>query len=351
MTWGGSYSGMEMLSVSIVGLSPVVPTPQTPTGTIVDTTPTYTWTKITNATQYQYAVYQGAALKYSYIVPASACGAATCSHTPAPVLPLGSYQWKVQADLNGAWQAYSALKPFTIGYVPVPVSPVGAITVAMPTYIWSAIPGATQYQYQLLKGTALVYTKTVPASACGPINCSNHPTIALGVGSYAWKVQAYVGGAWRGYSPLKAFSISPPKPKAGFWASNTGDEFYVTPAQTAVKDFAIYLDMTSFGCGYVKIWNPALVPISNNHFAFTGSFYGSGTFQSISQASGQDGLNNFYIYGCGTFKGGPWSYTALWQDSSQPSLVSAAVDFVQQLGLSTLNLPNGTIVTKIPAPK
>jgi hypothetical protein len=42
-----------------------------------------------------------------------------------------------------------------------------------------------------------------------------------------------IGGVWRPYSLAKAFSLAPPsnKPKAGFWESTTGDEFYVTADQ------------------------------------------------------------------------------------------------------------------------
>jgi serine protease len=119
----------------------------------------------------------------------------------------------------------------------------------------------------------------------------------------------------------------PTGPVPGFWESDTGEEFYVTPDQVNVNRFAIYIDVT--GCGFYKITRTVLTPIVNNQFSFTGPFYASGTFASSTTAHGQTGLNNLLITGCGYVSGGPWSYTANWINSSQPttqpaSLISAA---------------------------
>jgi RHS repeat-associated protein len=42
-------------------------------------------------------------------------------------------------------------------------------------------------------------------------------------------------------------------------------------------------------------------------------------------ASGTDGLERFNIPGCGPVSGGPWSWSATWQNSSQPTCLSAQV--------------------------
>lgn len=44
--------------ISAANLAPP-PTPQAPSGATSDTTPTYQWTKVLNATSYQYQVVQG----------------------------------------------------------------------------------------------------------------------------------------------------------------------------------------------------------------------------------------------------------------------------------------------------
>jgi thermitase len=104
----------------------------------------------------------------------------------------------------------------------------------------------------------------------------------------------------------------------GFWKSTTGDEFYVTPDQAYVDNFAIYVTVQN--CGNFKITHTAPLAIASNQFSFTGSFWASGTFDSATAAHGQDGLNAYYIAACGkSVSGGPWSWTATWQNSSQPT--------------------------------
>jgi len=326
-----------------------VPTPVSPNGTISDTTPTYTWSKVSEATQYRYELWKGTTTVYTKTVAASVCGASTCAHTPTTVLSYAAYKWRVQTLVGGAWSSYSAYRNFTITNLPIPKSPSGAITDTTPTFTWTKVSGATQYQFVVYKGTALKYTKTVASGACGAkaTNCSNTPTTVLSLGAHTWKVRAFVGGAWRAYSAAKAFSVS--KPRAGFWESPAGVEFYVTPNQANVRGFAIYVSVS--GCGSYKITHSTLVPISNNHFSFSGPFYGSGSFVTPKKATGRAGLSSFPISGCGSVSGGPWTYTdAIWRDSSQPSIVSAAINLVEILGIGDLGLPNPYYIAEVVAP-
>jgi hypothetical protein len=112
---------------------------------------------------------------------------------------------------------------------------------------------------------------------------------------------------------------APSGPTPGFWQSETADEFYVSADRANVNEFAIYVQAP--GCGNFKIKQPTPVPIVNNQFAFTGAFYGSGTFTSATAVSGADGLNNFPIEACGASYTNAWTYTAAWKNSSQPTVV------------------------------
>ena len=123
MTWGSSYAGMSLLSVSVVNLQgstppSVVPTPKAPTGKIADKTPTYKWTKVSGATKYRIQLKKGTKVIYAYAVPASACGSTVCTKTPTTKLTNASYKWRVQAMVGGAWKAYSVYKSFTINTKP-----------------------------------------------------------------------------------------------------------------------------------------------------------------------------------------------------------------------------------------
>ncbi|MCX6034297.1 MAG: hypothetical protein NTV38_04875, partial [Chloroflexi bacterium] len=108
-------------------------------------------------------------------------------------------------------------------------------------------------------------------------------------------------------------------PTAGFWESTSGDEFYVTPDQANVDNFAIDIDVT--GCGSYKITHLIAEPIVGNQFSFSGPFYASGSFDSTTSAHGTDGLTSFDIVNCGTVTDGPWDWTATWQNSSQPASI------------------------------
>jgi hypothetical protein len=158
--------------------------------------------------------------------------------------------------------------------------------------------------------------------------------------TYLYRVRAYKGGSHSNYSdtadgttstckiylPLLLKPVQPPdptKPRPGFWESNTGEEFYVTPDSAQVDNFAIFVSVS--GCGNIKITRTTPVVINNKQFAFSGSFYASGTFHSATTASGVSGLNQFFIPGCGFISGGPWSWNATWQNSSQPTFLTAEV--------------------------
>jgi hypothetical protein len=298
-----------------------VPTPKTPSGAIADTTPTYTWTKVAGATQYRYHLVKGITTVYTKMVGTTGCATTTCSSTPTTVLTTGNYKWRVQAMVGGLWKPYSAYKAFTITFTPTPVSPSGAIADTTPTFKWTKLLGASQYRYELKKGTTLVYTRAVGAAACPTVYCTSTPTTVLSAGFYSWRVQAMVGGVWRPYSAAKAFSMSDPsKPTPGFWESTTGIEFYVTPDQSYVNNFAIYIYVPT--CGNYKITRNNPEPITSNHFSFGGAFYASGTFTPPTSVSGEVGLTSFFIDGCGYVSGGPFPYTAVWKSSAQPLPVS-----------------------------
>jgi len=196
--------------LNFINSKTTVPTPVSPKGTITDTTPSFSWSKIDSATQYQYSLYKGSTLVYTNLVDASACGSATnCVNTPATVLGAGTYSWKAQAMVAGSWNTFSASLSFILpSSTLATVAPSGTITDTTPSYSWTRLMGATQYQYQLLKGTSVIYTKSVLASACGSgTNCVNTPTTVLTNGVYTWKVRAMVKGVWSAYTGVKSFTF------------------------------------------------------------------------------------------------------------------------------------------------
>ena len=94
-------------------------------------------------------------------------------------------------------------------FAPTTVTPIGLSNDTTPTYSWTKVIGAAQYQFQLYKGPTLVYTKTVLARACAATpDCEITPTKVLPYATYAWKVRALVGGVWRIYSAPRLFTLT-----------------------------------------------------------------------------------------------------------------------------------------------
>ncbi|MBI5567685.1 MAG: S8 family serine peptidase [Chloroflexi bacterium] len=200
--------------------------------------------------------------------------------------------------------------------------------------VWNSVPGATSYTLQEDDNASFSSPATAYSGAGTSQAFASKP-----VGTYYYRVNAanaYGNSAWS-VTRSTAVAGASNLPVAGFWESATGDEFYVTTDRTNVDDFAIYINVN--GCGSYKITHTTPVPITSNQFSFTGSFYASGTFNSTTSASGQDGLSGFVISGCGTINGGPWNWSATWQHAA---LVSEP-----QITLGTVTDENGVTRTAL----
>ena len=173
------------------------------------------------------------------------------------------------------------------------------------TLSWSAGSGPTPTSYDVEENGTVIFTAYANTSR----SFSNRSN-----GTYTYRVRgrnSYGAGPWSSQKQVVVQIATGPTP--GFWKS-TYEEFYVTTDRAYVDDFAVYVSVSN--CGTYKITHQPQEPISNNQFSFSGSFYASGTFNTSTNASGQDGLSNFYISGCGYVSGGPWEWNATWQHSA-----------------------------------
>jgi len=180
--------------------------------------------------------------------------------------------------------------------------------------VWNPVPGATTYTLQEDDNASFSSPTTAYSGANTSQAFSSKPA-----GIYYYRVNATNAYGPSGWSVTRSTTVAGASnlPTAGFWASTTDDEFYVTADRSNVDDFAIYISVT--GCSTYKITHTVPVPIASQQFSFSGTFYASGTFNSITSASGQDGLSSFVISGCGTVTAGPWSWTATWQHATLAS--------------------------------
>lgn len=200
----------QVSAAAQVGGSNYIPTPLAPVNMIMTTTPEYKWTRVENATQYRFRVFEGTntQAKFTRTVMAQNCYSTYCAVTPGNKLESKKYQWQVQAYVNGQWRGYSNRKHLSI-VVPVPLEPAGIINDNTPTFAWTVVEGASQYRFQVFKaGTTMVYYKNiVPVANCDTTKCSFTITKELPEGKYRWKVQAFIGTDWRPYSILKYFTV------------------------------------------------------------------------------------------------------------------------------------------------
>jgi hypothetical protein len=278
----------------------------------------------------------------------------------------GNYSFTVSYNWSGAVtpsQAGFIFSPIKRDYVSVTAdqpaqdysayAPAGYITDTTPTYTWTKISGATQYQYQLMRGSTKVYEKTVGSTACKTITCSNTPSTVLELGSYKWRVMAKVGGKWQAYSSFKTFKLAV-KPKAGKWECVTGCKnrtdlvFYVTPNQASVNKFTVvyYCDSATPQPPYTH----PQIPIKNNGFSFTGSIYvKDAKFLDPTHLSGTIGGLHHDFPGCPDTTFPPSVWKSVWKDKTQPLTTSSGVG-ENLLELILSGLDPASIFISEPAP-
>ncbi len=215
---------------------PVRPVGQAPSGTISSLNPTFVWSAVGGAEQYNLVVSSvgsgpfylnegGVSVTESETteilnisVPVSNCSSGECSfaHTPSLNLQPGAYEWKVRADKGGGvFSDFSDNLQFTNLAVPLPATPAGKITSRNPKFTWILASGATKYRLLIKQGGTIFKQQEVTSPVCGTTKCSfTFPTsLALANNQYTWSVQAYFG-FWGEYGLFKTFTVlNPPVPK------------------------------------------------------------------------------------------------------------------------------------------
>ncbi len=94
-----------------------VPSLISPSGTISDSTPTYTWNSVSVSGLWRYQVQvssTGGGVVHDDGFDPNDCNGSTCSVTPGSSLAAGDYTWHVRARGDSGWGAWSADQSFTV---------------------------------------------------------------------------------------------------------------------------------------------------------------------------------------------------------------------------------------------
>jgi uncharacterized delta-60 repeat protein len=97
--------------------TPAAPVLISPSGTISDTTPTYTWNESDGAIRYKLMVYSigsGSNVLTMNLHKSGICSGGVCSHTQPTTLSAGDYRFKVRAYNKAGWGPVSMWKWFTV---------------------------------------------------------------------------------------------------------------------------------------------------------------------------------------------------------------------------------------------
>jgi hypothetical protein len=217
VTGAGPYSAWMNFTIS-GGVPPAAPILISPSGTITDTHPPYSWNSSSSATAYTLAVYSvGSA---SYVIQASVsssfCSGGVCTYHPTTTLTSGMYRFKVLARNTAGSSPYSAWMNFTISggevpAAPILISPSGTIADTHPPYSWNASTDATAYTLAVYSvgSASSVIQATVASSYCTSGVCTYHPATVLTNGNYRFKVLARNAAGSSPYSAWMNFIVSP----------------------------------------------------------------------------------------------------------------------------------------------
>jgi Zn-dependent metalloprotease len=200
---------------------PIAATQVSPTGVWSDSTPTYTWNAVSNATWYSLYVNDATGNKinqwYTREEAGCASGIGNCAVTPTTEVR-GSSQWWVRTYNAAGLGPWSVGMSFTAPSPTVPpgaatqVSPNGGWSDSTPTYTWNAVSTATWYSlYVNDSGGNKInqwYAAADAGCADGAGTCSVTPTTMV-LGTYNWYIRTYNSGGVGPWSSGKSFTVSP----------------------------------------------------------------------------------------------------------------------------------------------
>ena len=192
-----------------------------PTGSINDNTPTYSWNAVSNSSWYYLWVNDssGNKIKKWYTASQAGCsnGSGTCSITPNTTLANGAGKWWIQTWNSSGYGAWSSVKNFSLSANTTPpatilISPTGSISDNTPTYTWNAVSNSSWYYLWVNDSSGTKIKKWYTASQAGCSNgsgtCSITPNTTLANGAGKWWIQTWNNAGYGSWSIGASLTIN-----------------------------------------------------------------------------------------------------------------------------------------------
>ena len=291
-----------------------------PTGTITEDNPTYTWNAVANSSWYYLWVNDSTGssmVKQWYTADDANCGDGTgeCSVTPATGLADGACKWWIQTWNEFGYGPWSDAMAFTVDTgTDVPpgkatlISPSGKITEDNPTYTWNAVANSSWYYLWVNDSTGNQIKKwyTADDANCGngTGRCSVTDNTALADGACKWWIQTWNEFGYGPWSDAMAFTVDtgtdvPPGKATLISPSGKITEDNPTYTWNAVANSSWYYLWVNDSTGnQIKKWYTADDANCGN---------GTGRCSVTDNTALADGACKWWIQTWNEFGYGPWS--------------------------------------------
>ena len=197
---------------SVPGLATLL----SPSGTIDETTPTFTWNAVEGATMYLLYVEgsSGTVIEQWYDADTITTGD-TCSVTPDVQLQEGNYFWEIQTRNDVGYGNWSSALQFSVAATEPSVpgtatllSPSSSTKDKTPTYTWNMVEGATMYLLYVEghSGTVIEQWYDADTITTGD-TCSVTPDVTLARGKYSWGIRASNDNGYGDWSNALLFKV------------------------------------------------------------------------------------------------------------------------------------------------
>jgi subtilisin family serine protease len=192
-----------------------------PEGEVFDSTPTFTWNAVSNASEYALYVNDSVTkgkISEWYTSDLLGCETGICSLTPTITLANGKGTWWIKTKNSSGEGDWSLAKDFTItqtsSVLPsaaILISPTGSINDNAPTYRWNTVSDATWYYvYVNDSATKGKIAKWYTAESLGcntAANCSLSELVTLAEGNAEWWVKTWNEAGEGPWSSSQIFTV------------------------------------------------------------------------------------------------------------------------------------------------